>query len=69
MAKGAKGEQRGGLNSLFHRFRAFFRNSQPFWGFSTFLGIWNLFGDSGPFGGFGAFLGIWGLFRDLQIHD
>ena len=55
--EGSKGRQRGGLNSIFHRFRAFSRNSEPSWGFGTFLGIWCLWG-------FRTFLGIQGLFRD-----
>ena len=61
--KGAKGGQRGGLNSLFHRFRAFFRNSEPFWGFRNF-GDLVLFWGFRAFWGFRTFLGIQGLFRD-----
>ena len=58
--KRAKGEQTGSLNSLFHRFEAFFKDLGPFQRFGAFSGI------RGLFRGFAAFLRICGLFVDLR---
>ena len=60
--KRAKGEQTGSLNSLFHRFEAFFKDSGPFLGIrALFQGFVAFFGDSRPFRRFVAFSQICGF--------